>query len=267
LTPEFTSSFELSYQKIFPGNNSFLASLYYKYTDNLITRFQSQELNPVTNTNVLVNSYVNANSSTIGGLELTSRNQLTKWWELTSNLNLFTSKIDINDPSITPQERIYSYFAKLNNSFRLPQNFSVQLSGDYQSKTVLPPGGTGGGGGQGGGGGGRGGGMGGGGGFGQAQSSSQGYIRPTYGVDFAIRYEFMKQKVASISLSMNDVLRTRRSDIHSESSFFIQDAFRRRDAQVLRLNFSYRFGKFDVSLLKRKNMRNSGEMPDVPMGG
>lgn len=266
LTPEFTNSLELSYQKLFNNNHSFLASVYYKNTNNLITRFQAKEPNPVTQKDVLINTFINANSSYITGLELTSRNPLTKWWELTTNLNFFTSDIKINDPSIVDQDNVYSYFAKLNNSFKLPKNITLQLSAEYQSKTILPPGGSGGGFGGGGGGGGRGGGGGGGGGmWGQAQSSSQGYIRPNYGVDFAIRYEFLKTRTASVSLSMNDVFRTRRSDIHSESPFFIQDAFRRRDPQVLRLNFSYRFGKFDVSLLKRKNTRSQNDMPDVQM--
>jgi hypothetical protein len=34
---------------------------------------------------------------------------------------------------------------------------------------------------------------------------------------------------------------------------------RRRDAQVFRLNFNYRFGKFDANLFKRKNNRTEGE--------
>ena len=54
---------------------------------------------------------------------------------------------------------------------------------------------------------------------------------------------------------MNDIFRTRRSDIHSESSFIIQDAFRRRDPQILRVNFNWRFGKIDPNLFKRKNTR------------
>jgi outer membrane receptor protein involved in Fe transport len=253
LTPEFTNSLELSYQKLFANSNSILASLYYKNTNNLITRYQEKERNPVTGKDVLINTYINAASSYITGLELTSRNKLAAWWELTSNLNLFTSDIKLKDPTIPDQENVFSYFAKVNNSFKLPKNISVQLSADYQSKTILPAGGSGGGGG-------RGGGM-----FGQPQSSAQGYIRPNYGVDIAVRYEFLKNKTASISLSMNDVFRTRRSDIHSESIYFSQDAFRRRDPQVLRLNFSYRFGKFDVALLKRKNNKTQTEVQDMPM--
>jgi outer membrane receptor protein involved in Fe transport len=264
LTPEFTSSFELSYSKTFPGNNSLLVSAYYKHTNNLITRIFVSEVSPVNiNDTLIVNTYTNANSSYVTGLEATSRNTLTKWWEVTTNINLFTSKIDITQAGVQPQDKFFSWFGKLNNSFKIPKNITVQLSGEYQSKTILPPGGSGGGGG-GGGGGGRGPG-GGGGMWGMTQSSAQGYIRPNFGVDAAIRYEFLKEKTASISLSMNDIFRTRRSDVHSESPFFIQDAFRRRDPQILRLNFNYRFGKFDVSLLKRRNNRATGENADMPM--
>ena len=97
-------------------------------------------------------------------------------------------------------------------------------------------------------------------------TSSQGYTRANYGIDGGLRYEFMKNKVASISLNVNDIFRTRRQYTYSESAYFQQDVFRRRDPQVLRLNFSWRFGKFDASLFKRKNQKsqdNSGDM----MGG
>ena len=230
-----------------------MSSLYFKYTDNLITRFQDKEINPVSGEEVFINTYINANSSYVGGLELISRNPLAKWWDVTSSLNLFTSKIDIEQTGFENQGNVYSWFAKINNSFKLPKSFSVQLSGDYQSKTVLPPGGSGGGGG----GGGRG--MGGGGFFGGPQSSSQGYIRPNYGVDVAVKYEFLKEKRASLTLSFSDVFRTRRNDVYTESDLFIQNSFRRRDPQFFRLNFSWRFGKFDTSLFKRKNMRGEAE--------
>jgi len=252
LKPEFTNSVELSYQKTFENRDNFIASLYYKNTEDLITRFQVRDTSEVNGKEILVNTYINANTSYVTGLELVSRNKIAKWWDLTSNLNLFTSKINTGVSGQPEQDQFASWFAKINNNFKFLKNFTLQLSGDYQSKTILPPGGSGGGGG------GRGGPFGGGGMFGQA-TSSQGFVRANYGVDAALRYEFLKNKQASLSLNVNDVFRTRRSDIHSESPYFIQDVFRRRDAQVLRLNFNWRFGKFDASLFKRKNMRNQGE--------
>jgi outer membrane receptor protein involved in Fe transport len=264
LKPEFTNSFELSYEKTFKNRGNFLASIYYKTTTDLITRFQQQGTGAGGEA-IVLSTFINANSSFVTGLELTMRNNFTKWWEFTPNFNLYTSDVDIDIAGEPEQPRLTSYFVKVNNTFKLPKNISFQVSGDYQSKTVLPPGGSGGGGGFGGGGGGRGGG--GGGGFGGgAPSASQGYIRPNYGVDVALRYEFLKNRTASLSLNMNDVFRTRRQNIHSESTLFSQDVFRRRDPQILRLNFNWRFGKFDASLFKRKNMRSEGQGQGIDTG-
>ncbi len=261
LNPEFTNSIELSYQKIFKKNkDNFLASIYYKNTTDLITRFQVQETNPVNGKNMLVNTYINAASSYVTGLELTLKTKMTKWWDMTTNMNLFTSKITTGIAGQPEQDQFASWFAKLNNTFKLVKNLSLQLSGEYQSKTILPPGGSSGGG--------RGGGMFGGGGgmFGQA-TSSQGFVRANYFADAGLRYEFLKNKQASVSLNINDIFRTRRSDVHSESPFFTQDVFRRRDAQVFRLNLNWRFGKFDANLFKRKNSKNQGDgMDGVNMG-
>ena len=247
LEPEFTSSFELSYQKIFKNKDNFLASLYYKHTDNLITTYQEKFTSPINGKDYVLTTFINANSSYVTGLELTMKNKITKWWDLTSNLNLYTSKINIDDPAQPEQDQFASWFGKVNNTFKLPKNFSFQLTAVYNSKTVLPPGGSGGGGGMGG--------MM----MGGPSSSANGYVRSNYYADMGIKYEFLKNKAASISLNMSDVFATRRSYTHSESQYFIQDVYRQRDQQLLRLNFNWRFGKFDPNLFKRKNMKGERE--------
>ena len=110
--------------------------------------------------------------------------------------------------------------------------------------------------------------MGGGGGpFGQAQSASQGYIKPYYAVDIAVRKNFLKNNAASATLSFSDIFRTRKQEQHSQSEFFIQDVSRLRDPQMIRLNLSYRFGKMDMSLFKRKNMKGEMEGTQGAMQG
>src|SRR5438445_1766598 len=106
---------------------------------------------------------------------------------MTSNLNLFTAKINV--PGQVAPDPFPSYFFKLNNTFKLPKNFSFQLSGDYQSKIISSPGGSASSARGGDGGGGR---FGGGG-----ATAAQGFIRPNYGVDAAVRFEFLKNRTAS----------------------------------------------------------------------
>ena len=56
----------------------------------------------------VLTTFINANSSYVTGLELTMKNKITKWWDLTSNLNLYTSKINIDDTAQPEQDQFAS---------------------------------------------------------------------------------------------------------------------------------------------------------------
>ncbi len=242
LVPEFTQSLELSYLKTFKGNNTILSSVYYKHTNNLITRYLVQEPDPVTGTDQLINTYINANSSYSTGVEVTSQNYLNKWWDISTNINLYNSKVNTDNVTSTSQGALWSMFGKFNSNFKLPSNFAIQFTTTYQSKTNLPVNNNPGMGGPP---------------MMQSQSSSQGYILPSWGMDLAVKKSFLKNNAASVSLSINDIFKTRVSNQYSSSEYFTQTYNRLRDPQMVRLNLSYRFGKIDASLFKRKS--NKGE--------
>lgn len=252
LKPEFTNSFEMSYSKTFKGGNNLLFSVYYKHSTDLITRYTDTQL--INNQKLLVNTYVNAQSSYSYGAEITSINNIKKWWDVTTNINIYNSKINTsNVPNATQQDAILSWFGKLNSNFKLPNNFTIQLSGNYQSKTNLPVS--------------QGGGMMGPPGM-QAQSSSQGYIKPFWSVDLAFRKSFLKNNAASVSLSISDIFRTRSNEqISMSDGIFYQDYYRLNNPQLVRLNFTYRFGKMDVSLFKRQNTKSTGTQDAMQAGG
>ncbi len=252
LIPEFTNLLELAYQNQFNNKHSLLTTLYFRNTNDLITRYQFRDKNPnpAITDSATFTTYANANTSYTYGLEFTLRDKFTKWWELSTNINVYQNDLRAGNIAGSTDQSRASWFVKLNNSFKLPKNYSIQLSGDYQAKTLLPASSGSGGGGRGGGGF-----------FGQTLPGAQGYIKANYGVDLAIRKDFLKNNAASLTLQMNDIFRTKLYASHSESSFLIYDSQRRRDPQVARLSFSWRFGKFDVSLLKRKNMK--GEMDSM----
>jgi outer membrane receptor protein involved in Fe transport len=257
IRPEFTNSFEFSYNNAYKQGANFLATAFFKYSTDLITRYVytgKNQLNPADTTPVYYTSYINADNSVVFGLELSNKVPVTKWWDLTLSGNLFSSKINASIPgqNISNDAQV-SWFAKMNSNFKINKTLSIQFSGDYQAKTILSPS-VGGGGGRGG--------MGGGGGWGGmfgggAQTSAQGYNLPRYGFDLAIRkdWTWKNGKSGSLTLSMNDIFRTQLYKSYSESSFFTQNSERRRDAQIARVNFNYRFGKFDAALFKRKNTK------------
>jgi len=242
LVPEFTYTFEMSYMKTFPHSNTLLVSGYYKYTTNLMTRFQDSGVNPIGQP-VLINTYENANSAyTVGG-EITSTDNITKWWDITANINVYNSHINTENLKQVSQDALWSWFGKFNSNFKLPANFSIQATFIYQSKTNIPanqqqnqfgpPGST-------------------------TQSSSQGYIKPFYGFDMAVKKSFLKNNAASITLSMSDIFRNRESKMYSFSSIFHQEYDRLKDPQLFRVVFAYRFGKMDLNLFKRKDTNAAG---------
>ncbi len=244
LVPEFTNSFELSYMKTMKGGNSLLASVYYKYTTDLITSYIDTFYNQIAGKEDLLSTFVNANSSRTMGAELTSINTITRWLDITANINLYNSKINTANLNEQTQPALWSWFGKFNSNFKLPAKFKLQLTATYQSKTNLPVNSN----------------------SGQmggppmmsAQSASQGYIKPFYGIDAAISRSFFKNDAATVSLSFSDIFRSRFNEQYSSSAYFVQDYRRLRDPQMIRLNFTYHFGKLDVSLFKRKNLNNSG---------
>jgi outer membrane receptor protein involved in Fe transport len=251
LKPEFTNSLELSYQKTYgEKNNTFIATAFGKYTTNLIARYQNwQQLGSSTDS-AFVSTYINASSAYASGLELIFRNTITSWWEINFNTNLYYSKINGSNVIASLENERTSSFSKLNNTFKLPKGWSIQLSGEYQSKSALPvsTGNSGGGG------------RGGGGWMMGPSSTTQGYIAANWGADIGVRKDFkIGKNQANLSLNFNDIFRSRRYFVHSEAVGFVQDAWNRRDPQILRLNFSYRFGKFDAALFKRKNTRAEAE--------
>ena len=243
LVPEFTTSGEMSYSHS-QGTGIFLASAYYKYTTNLITRYLNEEINPVSGKTDLINTYINANNSVNYGTELTYTNKITKWWDFTANVNLYNSSINLeNLESVLQNDPIWTVFGKFNSNFNLPGKWVIQLSADYQGKTNMPV---------------SQGGMGFGGGMSQTQSSSQGYIKPFYGIDLAVKKSFMKNDIASFTLAANDLFRTRGNTQISLGSGFYQEYYRLSNPQLVRATLSIRFGQMDMKSMKKNSMNMEG---------
>lgn len=242
LVPQFTESFELTYMKTLAHSNTLLFSAYYKYSSNLIAPYQDSGVNPIGKP-VLINSYANANNSYNVGFEATATYNFTHWWDASLNINVYNSHINTENLKQPSQAAMWSSFGKFNSNFKLPAGWTIQLTGTYQSKTQLPisqnsnmfgPPNS------------------------QTQASAQGFIKSFYGVDVAVKYSFLKNNAASVTLSMSDIFRTRWSDQYSQSAFFHQEFDRLKDPQLLRVVFAYHFGKTDLNLFKRKDMNAQG---------
>ncbi|MFH1004427.1 MAG: outer membrane beta-barrel protein [Bacteroidota bacterium] len=249
LKPEFTHVMELSYLKTINQTNNVLATIYSGISTGLITNYQMSEYNLVLQKESIINTYQNANASYVYGGEITSKSAIKKWLEFTLNFNAYYSIIDAKNIQTNLTNEQFSWFTKGNFTFRLPKNISIQLSPEYRSQASVPVtrgdnkyGGYGGGGMQ------------------QFSfSTAQGYMKKRYDVDVAIKYGFLKNKNANITINVRDIFASNIIETVTNSDYFNQNSSRIRDPRFVRINFSYRFGKFDASLFKRKNNKVNTE--------
>lgn len=242
LKPEYTNSLEFSYMKTWKKHN-FLGSLYYRNTNNLISTL-NEPIGPGSDT--LLTTFINANKSFSYGAELTMKNQIIPGWDITTNVNLYQQELQVRNEKENYNNSGFSWLAKINSETKLPWSLTFQVTANYQAPTITIPTGSGGGGGRGGG-------------FMMIPTSAQGRIRGMSSVDLALKKDFLKSKALSATLSLSDVFNTREYGMEQESVYFMQDMVRKRESRILRLNLSYRFGKFDSQLFKRRNNRSSSE--------
>lgn len=246
LLPEFTNSLELSYQNIFKNGSNLLVSLYYKQATDLIASYQFTEFNEELNKDVVITSFANSDWASAYGAEITFRNNLFGWLDLTSNLNVYQSDVDASNVESDLQVSRMSAFLKETVQIKLPKNFALQLNGEYRTKASFTPttdnnpfrGGP------------------------SSQNTAQGYTQPVWFVDASIRKSFWNNQ-ASLTLSVQDIFASREFGSYTLTDFFSQESARLMNPQMVRLNFAYRFGKMDTSLFQRKNNRMNTQGNDM----
>lgn len=247
LLPEFMNSVELSYQNIFSKGHNLLVSVYYKQATDLISSYQFTEYNEALQKDIVVTSFTNSNKAAAYGAELTLKNNFFNWLDLTSNINVYQSDVDATNIESTLKVSRMSAFLKETVQIKLPAGFSVQFNGEYRTKASFTPvtnndpfrgGGP------------------------PSQNTAQGYTKAYWFVDASVRKDLWKNQ-ASITLSMQDVFASRKMGSYTVTDFFTQETSRFMNPQMVRLNFSYRFGKMDSSLFTRKNSRVNNQGSDM----
>ncbi len=245
LLPEFTQSLEMSYQKIFSRNHSLLASVYYRRASDLITSYLTTTLSSELDRELIITTYANADYSQAAGLEFTFKNTFFKILDLTSNWNFFYTEVNANNVESGLVTERTSALIKEILQIRLKKGWSLQLNGEYRTRAAYTPivstdqfrgpHGSG------------------------ITNTAQGYSIANWYMDVSVKKELLDRK-ATLTLSINDPFSSRRTGTYSSSALFLQDTWTLRNPQMVRLNFSYRFGKADSSLFRRKNTK-------VEMGG
>jgi len=172
LKPEFIHAMELGYNQQYGKSNSLLASVYYQYTNDLIQRYRRFNPNGTT-----FSQNRNLATGITYGIEITNKVNLYSWWDITTNVNVFYNEINGANLDATLKRSGYGGFAKVNSNTKLKYGYTIQLTGNYNAKTIV----------------------------------SQGYIKPYGNVDIAVKKNFMKELI-TLTMNVNDLFNTIQTD-------------------------------------------------------
>jgi outer membrane receptor protein involved in Fe transport len=237
LRPEFTNSFEFNYNKSY-STGSFLGVVYFRNTKGEITQYsdtitaaQYEQLNnAAVDPNAILNTYINANTENQWGSELTLQQKIGKNFDFTPTVNLQYTKVNAKLAKVDLSNEGFNWDSKLILNYRVSSKsklfnkLNFQAVGEYESPSVLP----------------------------------QGKRKEQYSLDLAFRKDFLKENKGTITFAVNDVFNSNRWGTIYDTDNFYQDSYRRRNVRNFRVTFTYKFGKADFSLFKRKGENNEG---------
>lgn len=141
LTLEFSNLYSLNYLRTWTAH-SLLVSAYYRPTSDVMQRINWQS----STDGRMYQTTENVAHSQSSGLELTAKNKLFRFLDLSTNVNFFYYKLDgfkyvIDGQTVTGQENHnFTWNARMQASLKLPYDISVQSTFNYRSRMVISQG-------------------------------------------------------------------------------------------------------------------------------
>ncbi|MFO7863536.1 MAG: TonB-dependent receptor [Salinivirgaceae bacterium] len=134
LDPEYAHSIELNYLK-YIGKAFVNASVYYRQTDNKISRVQD-----ILNNNTILLTFDNVDKESSLGAEISGRNKFTKWLSINASYSFFRYTIDAVDNGLTESYESFNHKVNGNANISFSRNASLQMFAMYYSPTVTSQG-------------------------------------------------------------------------------------------------------------------------------
>ncbi len=212
INPEYIHSTELNYAAQY-GKLNFSTTLYYRYTDNMISRLRTVDVQ----TGQSTMTFYNFSSSQNTGLEAIIRYTFTKFGSIMLSGNWFRNVVDGNNVLSDLQSEITTWNARFTYSLPLPKGFFFQANGMYMAP----------------------------------MRNGQNTISGMNGVDCGLRKDFMKGKL-QLGLNVTDVFDIRQFNVRQDGSNFVYDGMRKRETQIGTFSLSYRFGSNENPFTKKK---------------
>jgi outer membrane receptor protein involved in Fe transport len=219
LDPEFTDSYEMGYLRYW-DKATLGSSLYYRHTTGVIERIARIAEDGIT-TRTQPENLSTQNSY---GLEFTGSVDINKWWRLDGSLNLFSQKTKGQVDDIILEAQAFSFQNRLSSKIKFWKDAEFQTRLWYRAPETRP----------------------------------QGKRKSMYSLDLGFSKDIMKKK-ATLTLSVQDLLNTRKYRSETFADGFYSDSEYQRRAGQTTLSFNYR--------INQKKQRQRGDRGEGGEGG
>ena len=188
--------------------------------------------NAAIDSNAILNTFINANSTNRLGAEFTLQHRFTPNFDITPTIDLQYRQVNAQVGDLNLSNRGVSWEGKLIVNYKIEtekaslfNNLGFQVVGEYESPEVNP----------------------------------QGRNLEQYSVDFAMRKDLFAEKRGTLTFSINDVFNTNRYGSIYDTDNFYQDSYSRRNVRSFRVTFSYKFGNSDFTIFRRNEGGNDDD--------
>ena len=228
LKPQMTWSYELNYTV---KNLNF--TLGYSHTTDpqntvlvkILDVIPDFEIKPGQDSNITVQIPVNLESSDYLGLSASVPVRITKWWNMTNNLNVFYIHFNGNLAGVALNNGSPAANIRTNNSFTFKKGWGAELNANLRT-------------------GGR---------YGYSVSQPQG------GIDLGAQKTVLKGK-GTLRMNVSDILWTNRPRVTvTYEGNYIENWHAKRETRVANLSFTYRFGSNKIQASRRRTTASEEE--------
>jgi outer membrane receptor protein involved in Fe transport len=226
LKPEFINSYELGYTR-FWQKTTINPSLFYRYTDGMITRFRTMD-----EAGIAYTTFENLNRATSYGAELILSQQLFAWWRANGTFSYYRQIVEGSGPMMEMQNDSYSWSARLVNNITMGKGWDLQVNGFYRSPVVM----------------------------------LQGEMKEMYSADLGLRKTLLDRK-GTVSLRLSDMFNTQAFRMYNYGDNFTIDMERRRNSRMVYVGFTYRINEYNNrrNQRSRQQMDSSSDIEDFDM--
>jgi hypothetical protein len=177
-------------------------------------------------------TFLNLDRSINFGFEFVARNSWFKWWNMTTNFNIYRNQVIGSSPTGNLEATNYSFSIRNQQTFKMAKVAELQLSFHYMAP----------------------------------QTFAQGQMREMWGLDAALKFDMFKSRL-SLTMNIADIFNTRRFAIHSYDDYFYGDIYRKRESRIFTVQLAWKFGDINgVNTKKKNNNNNNNQGGDPDMG-